>query len=251
MEIPHFKAVPRLKLEQLTVATFHYEYVRTARPLHLTNTTGSWRARNWTVEHLRETIGQKRVRMFYNRNSTFDYNSGSGTGAVTIKRLPFADALELIYSEKGGNYYIQQQNIATEFPELLADIDRPFLLNQWKVIDFTNIWIGGKGCRTPLHYDMHDNFLVQVSGRKRIDLFSPDQSGNLYPAAGDILQHCSRVNVFAPDFGSYPLYEEAERQKLQIILEAGDTLYIPAKWWHAVESLEPSISVNFWWHSLT
>jgi lysine-specific demethylase 8 len=30
-------------------------------------------------------------------------------------------------------------------------------------------------------------------------------------------------------------------------LEPGDALYIPAKWWHQVESLDLSASVNSWW----
>ena len=31
------------------------------------------------------------------------------------------------------------------------------------------------------------------------------------------------------------------------LLEAGDCLYVPKKWWHSVVSLERSISVSYWW----
>jgi lysine-specific demethylase 8 len=31
------------------------------------------------------------------------------------------------------------------------------------------------------------------------------------------------------------------------ILEEGQMLYIPPKWWHFVQSLTPSFSVSFWW----
>ena len=52
------------------------------------------------------------------------------------------------------------------------------------------------------------------------------------------------------DLERYPLYRVAERQRMELILEPGDALYIPALWWHAVESLDTTVSVNFWWRSM-
>ncbi len=33
----------------------------------------------------------------------------------------------------------------------------------------------------------------------------------------------------------------------ETVLGPGDGLYIPARHWHYVRALSPSISVNFWW----
>lgn len=35
---------------------------------------------------------------------------------------------------------------------------------------------------------------------------------------------------------------------LDCILEEGEMLYIPPKWWHYVRSLTTSLSVSFWWN---
>jgi uncharacterized protein YqkB len=240
-----------LKLAELDARSFYRKFVAQNTPVHLTGTTNGWKTAQWDSNYLISMIGRKMVKVFYNDQSTFDYNAGAETGVVKRRTMPFSDAFALINSEQGGKYYLNQQDMAKEFPELLKDISRPALLDVWKQIDATNLWIGGKGCKTPLHFDRRDNLLVQVKGRKHITLFPPEQSCNLYPALGDVLEHCSRLNVFEPDLSTYPLFAEAELHKAELTLEPGDTLFIPVLWWHAVESLESSISVNVWWHSIT
>uniref|UniRef100_A0A2P2L7T1 Transcription factor n=2 Tax=Rhizophora mucronata TaxID=61149 RepID=A0A2P2L7T1_RHIMU len=34
---------------------------------------------------------------------------------------------------------------------------------------------------------------------------------------------------------------------MDCILEEGEMLYIPPRWWHYVRSLTTSFSVSFWW----
>ena len=37
---------------------------------------------------------------------------------------------------------------------------------------------------------------------------------------------------------------------LQVVLNAGDVLYIPQHWWHHVRSLEcPNIAISLWFHA--
>lgn len=43
----------------------------------------------------------------------------------------------------------------------------------------------------------------------------------------------------------YPLYASAPF--FDCVLESGEMLYIPVRWWHYVKSLSTSASVNFWW----
>jgi ribosomal protein L16 Arg81 hydroxylase len=35
---------------------------------------------------------------------------------------------------------------------------------------------------------------------------------------------------------------------MDCILDEGEMLYIPPKWWHYVKSLSISFSVSFWWN---
>ncbi len=56
----------------------------------------------------------------------------------------------------------------------------------------------------------------------------------------------SPVNPTDPDvLTKYPLFAHA--QPIQVLLEPGDILFIPALYWHQVNSYCRHISVNIWW----
>ena len=112
------------------------------------------------------------------------------------------------------------------------------------------MWIGNRGKVAP-HYDVHRNIACVVAGRRRFSLFPPEQIANLYPgpmlgAPGGV--PISLVDIWDPDHDAFPRYADAQAASLQAVLEPGDAVYIPALWWHAVESLESiNVLVNYWW----
>jgi ribosomal protein L16 Arg81 hydroxylase len=138
-------------------------------------------------------------------------------------------------------YYISQQSIILKLPELLPD------LRCWWPIEgsVVNLWFGSSGIITPLHFDKRSNLFAQVYGTKRLTLFAPDQSQYLYPYPADsALPHISHVDVEDPNWRRHPDFALAERSVLTI--KPGEMLFLPALWWHHVESLSISISVNQW-----
>lgn len=119
-------------------------------------------------------------------------------------------------------------------------------------------WVGPKACISPLHFDPLDNLLMQFSGRKVVWLLDPqgrgegkgnDENTTLWHYAGHEGQqpNTSPVNPEQVDIDQYPMFIENGPNALRSILEPGDILYIPSKWWHYVRSLDTSISVNIWW----
>ena len=54
-----------------------------------------------------------------------------------------------------------------------------------------------------------------------------------------------QVDIDAPDLEQFPKF--ADLKHWDCILEPGDMLFIPNKWWHYVKSLTVSFSVSFWW----
>jgi hypothetical protein len=60
----------------------------------------------------------------------------------------------------------------------------------------------------------------------------------------------SLVSLADPDFGRFPRFREALAAAQVAELGPGDALFIPALWWHHVESLdrELNVLVNYWWN---
>jgi hypothetical protein len=112
------------------------------------------------------------------------------------------------------------------------------------------IWFGN-AVVTPAHFDESHNVACVVAGRRRFTLFPPEQIANLYigplgfaPTGTPI----SMVDFGRPDFERFPRFRQALEAAFVADLEPGDAIYIPALWWHHVESLDKcNALVNYWW----
>lgn len=112
------------------------------------------------------------------------------------------------------------------------------------------MWVGNR-VRVAPHYDIHDNLACVVAGQRKFTVFPPEQIDNLYPgpalnAPGGV--PVSMVDIDKPDLEQYPNYPQAEAVGMSAVLEPGDGIFIPALWWHGVDSLQDlNILVNYWW----
>jgi len=116
------------------------------------------------------------------------------------------------------------------------------------------MWLGNQAMVAP-HYDFYDNLAAVVAGQRKFTLFPPEQINNLYP--GPLLSTpagvpISMVDILKPDLERFPNFPQALEVGQEAILEPGDAIYIPALWWHAVESLDKvNVLVNYWWDGIS
>lgn len=219
------------------------------RPCVVTGALGHWPALGrWTPAYLREKVGDAPVEFQSGRRRTREFELDK---AKLRKVLPFTDFLDRILASPGNDAYVTANNSdnagnRAAFAPLMADTGPiPFALGPGEGM----IWIGPEGTFTPLHFDLTNNLLVQVTGSKRILLVPPSETRYLYHRRhvfSDIhdLEDPARLRI-------HPLAKQA--QTFEVTLGPGEILYIPIGWWHQVRSLEFSVMLtctNFLWPNL-
>ena len=111
---------------------------------------------------------------------------------------------------------------------------------------------------------------LQVSGEKDLVLFEPHENENLYEAhipeallgfdkkkrkfyRHSLLESTSMVmspiDILKPNLDRFPYFSKTRR--MECTIRPGDILYMPAFWWHEVQSYPDAkqhrnLAVNFW-----
>eukprot|EP00455_Lapot_gusevi_P051340 TRINITY_DN7628_c0_g1_i2.p1 TRINITY_DN7628_c0_g1~~TRINITY_DN7628_c0_g1_i2.p1 ORF type:complete len:314 (+),score=46.33 TRINITY_DN7628_c0_g1_i2:81-1022(+) len=148
----------------------------------------------------------------------------------------------------GDNVRKDVADFASQYPSLSGDLRLPLEFLPPSAAGrpyFSSVLrISSPGSRLWTHYDIPDNFLIHVTGRKRVVLFPPSDAPFLY------LQSSSSyiTDIDHPDLHLYPKFQHAH--PIQCQLEPGDILFLPALWFHHVVATDFSVSVNVFWHHL-
>lgn len=229
-------------LDQETFRSCHAE----GRPLIVRGAVRDSKAfATWSSEYFVSLFGDRKVSLFIKDRDAPDYSHNE----ARKEWMELHRAVELMRGDRVDgrrHHYLQNKYIPEEFPELADDLELPPWIDRPELLTKFNLWYGGAGNVTPLHFDPDNNFLAQIRGSKHLTLFDPRQFDILYPDMEARQAFISKVDIVQPDWPErFPLVRQA--RALEGLLEPGDVLYIPPFWWHLVRSLEESMSVNFWW----
>ena len=167
------------------------------------------------------------------------------------------DFVNSMRSAASPQSYVLALPLFKQFPQLKSDIEPldpymglpsyyPEALRR-RLKEEPRFFLGPAGTISALHFDGYNNFFVQVYGRKKFTLISPEQSRLVYYPWDYPRTHYSPVNVGCPDLERFPLFRKVT--PLEVVIAPGEILFIPVRWWHYVVALEESISLNFWWYS--
>ena len=231
-------------------AAFFEDYVWPNRPVVIRGFADGWaQGGRWSPQYLLETVGNRPVRVTVSEGRyDFDRASDNWIDKEHDQMMDLVEVVGKITEPEcsGTCIYLHQKSVHERFPELIPAIRTPELVPSSSMIT-TNLWFGSAGNVSSLHYDQPNNFLVQLHGRKKLFLFSPDEWSNLYPS--DTIRHFSRISLGQPDYSEFPRLAHASGMEVE--LEPGDSLFLPPFWWHEVHSTTASISVNMFWRAYT
>ncbi|XP_039048634.1 lysine-specific demethylase JMJ30-like [Hibiscus syriacus] len=233
------------KRSALSLEAFLCEYFLSGSPVIITDCMVHWPATTrWNdMDYLRGVGGDRTVPVQVWKNYLCsDWKQ---------ELITFSEFLERVQSNGCRSKvptYLAQHQLFDQINDLRKDISIPeYCFAGGGELISLNAWFGPAGTVTPLHHDPHHNILAQVVGKKYVRLYSASCSEELYPYSETMLHNSSQVDLDNIDVVEFPKVRGLEF--IDCILEEGEMLYIPPKWWHYVRSITMSFSVSFWWSS--
>ena len=230
-QLPPFTTVTRLA--RLDAAGFRAR-AAAGMPFLVEGSARRWPLVDLTPHDLRERYGHLPVRA-----RVGDYVHTAFAPDRAMQDMLLRDYLDLAPPDAAldlppyvGNLALRELNRLCHWPSWFDKMGPP------------RFWIGPARTVTPLHCDYDDNLFAQLWGRKRIFLAPPHHDVFLYPREANPLLFGSPVDPEAPDFERFPLARQAAL--VELIVEPGDMLYVPAGWYHQVRALSFSLSSNRW-----
>ncbi|MEH7887445.1 cupin-like domain-containing protein [Elizabethkingia meningoseptica] len=225
-------------VDDISQEDFREKYLKPRKPVVIKNMAKKWPAyQKWTMEYMKEVVGDVTIPLY--DSSKADPSAPINASAAEMK---FGDYIDLIQKEPTDLRIFLFDPIKFA-PKLLDDYISPKDLMGGFLDKYPNMFFGGKGSVTFLHFDidMAHIFHTHFNGRKHILLFDYKWKDRLYqiPYATYALEDYDIEN---PDFSKFPALDGVEG--IECFLEHGDTLFMPTGWWHWMKYLDGSFSIS-------
>ena len=231
-----------LKKKKLpTFKEFQKKYYYENTPVLFQGAVKDWKALDWTFDSIKEKVGNPVIEVVTNRSHDPRYEQNTDKYKTPMHFHEFID--KVVAAGRSNDIYLTGNNYGKSFEALKPLYDELGILGDgWldmqKLSGDMFLWIGPAGTITNAHHDLRDNLFVQIHGRKKFRLVPALQVPYIY----NKVHVFSEMNLLKPDVKMYP--EFANATPIDVIVNPGDCLYVPVGWWHAVESLDNSISFS-------
>lgn len=224
-------------VSDITEEEFIQNYFKKNKPVLLKNfirkDSPCWD--KWSYDYFKEIAGDEIVSVYGKEDEHQDRAASAPIGKMT-----FGEYLDLI-REKPVDVRLFLFNLMKIRPELKKDV----LFNDvtgGKVLQWLPLmFFGGEGSSTRNHFDidMSHVFISQFDGAKRIWLFPNEQSDLMYKLPYNF--H-SIANLKTSNPEEYPGLKHLSG--VEGVIEKGDTLYMPAGWWHYIQYETQGYSIS-------
>jgi hypothetical protein len=214
------------------------------KPVVIRGLSRQWPAlEKWNWDYFKSIVGDVNVGVYNNVKS--DAYTPINTADDYMK---FGDYIEMV--RKGpAAWRIFLFNIFEHAPQIVRDFEWPEHLMKGFVKRYPMLFVGGKGSVTHMHFDIDLSHILhtQFIGRKRVLLFPFEEQHKLYRKPWEVLSFVNFEKYFDEEenkleLEKYPALRLAKGY--EVILEHGDTLFMPAGYWHHMEYLDSGFAMS-------
>ena len=235
------KAIDRV--ENISREDFKKNYYDTMTPLIITGLAKQWPAyHKWNWDYFKEIVGNVKVGLYNNVKSDAYTPINTADDYKT-----FGEYIDII-KEGPAAWRIFLFNIFQHAPQLTKDFSWPEDLMKGFVKRYPMLFVGGETSITHMHFDIDISHILhtQFLGRKRVLLFPNEEQDKLYRKPFEVLSLVDFSNYHqgngTPDYEAFPAVRYAKGY--EVILEHGDTLFMPAGFWHHMEYLDSGFAMS-------
>lgn len=231
------------RVDTISGEEFQQCYYKPMKPLIIRDLSKNWPAfEKWNWQYFKSIVGDKRVALYNNVKSDAYTPINKADDYKT-----FGDYVDMISSGPAA-WRIFLFNIFDHAPQLVNDFAWPEHLMKGFVKKYPMLFTGGATSITHMHFDIDMSHIIhtQFHGRKKVLLFPYQEQHKLYRKPFEVLSladfsHYSDNNG-TPDYSQFPALKLA--QGYEVILEHGDTLFMPAGYWHHMEYIDSGFAMS-------
>jgi hypothetical protein len=230
------------RVDNISADDFQQRYYLPLKPLIITDMAKDWPAyHKWNWAYFKEIVGNKRVGIYNNVKSDAFTPVNTADDYKT-----FGEYVDMI-SQGPAAWRIFLFNIFDHAPQLTNDFTWPDHMMKGFVKKFPMLFVGGATSITHMHFDIDMSHILhtQFAGRKKVLLFPFDEQHKLYRKPFEVLSLADFSNYNQhgkPDYNQFPALKLA--RGYEVILNPGDTLFMPAGYWHHMEYLDSGFAMS-------
>ncbi|HEY8386964.1 MAG TPA: cupin-like domain-containing protein [Parasegetibacter sp.] len=223
--------------------SFRTQYFEPMKPVVIKDLAKEWPAYGkWNWDFFKSIVGDKRVALYNNIKSDAYTPINTADDYKT-----FGEYIDMIRSGPAG-WRIFLFNIFDHAPQLINDFTWPDHLMKGFVKKYPMLFVGGETSITHMHFDIDMSHILhtQFVGRKRVLLFPFEEQHKLYRKPFEVLSAADFSNYNlkqeCPDYNKFPALKHA--RGFEVTLGHGDTLFMPAGYWHHMEYLDSGFAMS-------
>lgn len=235
------QAVP--SFESIEPGVFRESFYDQQKPVVVKDLAKNWPAyTKWNWNYFKDLVGQQQVALYNNIKSDAYTPINTADDYKT-----FGEYIDMI-SQGPAGWRIFLFNIFDHAPQLVQDYTWPEHLMKGFVKKFPMLFVGGASSITHMHFDIDlSNILhTQFIGRKRVLLFPFTEQHKLYRKPWEVLSMADFSNYYSSDskldYNQFPALRYAKGY--EVVLEHGDTLFMPAGYWHHMEYIDSGFAMS-------
>ncbi len=231
-------------VDDISPLDFKQHYYFPKKPLVIKNMAKSWPAfEKWNWAYFKELVGKQEVALYNNVKSDAYTPINKADDYKT-----FGEYIDMI-SQGPAGWRIFLFNIFDHAPELTKDFTWPEHLMKGFLKKYPMLFTGGQTSITHMHFDIDVSHILhtQFAGRKRVLLFPHEEQYKIYRKPFEVLSLADFSNYYDEqnsklDYQQFPALAKAKGY--EVILDHGDTLFMPAGYWHHMEYLNSGFAMS-------